>query len=77
MPDVGDILDLTLNEANRILEEMGETKDLDKRKSQSEVLNNLCQSAGVFFDLMSAAIGAAGFPDLDEFDGEEGFDEDD
>lgn len=53
MDDPSDVLSPTLVEAKRILKEMNETKDLETRKAQSEVLLNLCRSAGVFFDLMT------------------------
>jgi hypothetical protein len=53
MDDPSDVLGPTLVEAKRILKEMQATKDLEKRKAQSEVLLNLCRSAGVFFDLMT------------------------
>jgi hypothetical protein len=53
LEDPNDVLSPTLVEAKRILKEMSETKDLETRKAQSEVLLNLCRSAGVFFDLMT------------------------
>ena len=68
MLDPGDILDPTMTEAKRVLDEMRTTEDLDKRATQSEILLNLCQSAGVFFDLMADAISADGFPDPDNAD---------
>ena len=39
------------------------TKDLTQRREQSEILKNLCRSAGVFFDLMTDTMMANGFPD--------------
>jgi hypothetical protein len=62
MDDPNDVLSPTLVEARRILQEMSETKDLETRKAQSEVLLNLCRSAGVFFDLMTNTMLA----DLDD-----------
>ena len=65
MNDPGDILEPTLREAKRVLDEMKKTKDLSQRKDQSEILRNLCQSAGVFFDFMTDTM-ASGIPDMDE-----------
>ncbi len=67
MNDPGDILEPTLREAKRVLAEMKKTKDLAQRKDQSEILLNLCQSAGVFFDLMTESM-ASGLADMDEDD---------
>jgi hypothetical protein len=74
MIDPGDILEPTLEEAKRLLEEMRQTKDLEQRKTQSEVLRNLCQSAGIFFDLLANAMDVESFPDEEDeglFDEEE------
>jgi len=68
MHDPTDILEPTLAEAKRTLQEMKKTKDLDARKLQSEILKNLCESAGVFFDLMSNAMMADDFPGFLEND---------
>jgi len=76
MHDPGDILEPILAEASRVLEEMKKTKDLEKRKSQSETLKNLCESAGVFFNLMSDAMMADDFADFAmEEDASEGDDD--
>lgn len=74
MSNPGDVIDATMRETMRILEEMGQTKDLAQRKEQSEILKNLCQSAGVFFELMSDVM-ADGY--LDEDDESEFFGEGD
>lgn len=66
MLDPDDILQPTLKEAKRVLDEMRTTKDLAQRKDQSEILKNLCQSAGVFFDLMTDTMIAHGGLDLDD-----------
>ena len=71
MHDPGDILDPTMREAKRILDEMKKTKDLAQRKDQSEILRNLCQSAGVFFDFMTDTM-ASGFTDMEDIFAEEG-----
>ena len=65
MQDPGDILEPTMREAKRVLVEMKKTKDLAQRKDQSEILRNLCQAAGVFFDFMTDTM-ASGFPGMDE-----------
>ncbi len=65
MYDPRDILEPTLREAKRVLVEMKKTKDLAQRKDQSEILRNLCQAAGVFFDFMTGAM-TSGIPDMDE-----------
>ena len=74
MHNPDDILDSTMREAERIIDEMKKTKDLNQRKDQSEILNNLCQSAGVFFDFMSNTMMANGFPNMDKEDIFEGDD---
>lgn len=35
------------------LKTMAKTKDLDAKEAHSRIIKNLCQSLGVFFDLMS------------------------
>lgn len=64
----GDIIEPTLAEAARVLSEMKKTKDLDKRKTQSEILKNLCDSAGVFFGFMSDALMADALPDPEDME---------
>ena len=66
MIEPGDILESTLEEMKRVLVEMKKTKDIETRKDLSEILRNLCQSSGVFFDLMSEAMLSDGFPDDEE-----------
>ena len=66
MQDPTDILDPTMREAKRVLNEMRSTKDLAQRKDLSEILKNLCESAGVFFNLMTATMMADDFPDDDD-----------
>lgn len=63
-----ELLDGIVEEAHRTLAEMRKTTDTETRRLQSETVNNLCGSLGVFFDLMSNTM----FPDMpDEFDSEE------
>lgn len=69
MQEPDDILEPLLAEAKRTLVEMKKTKTLEERKTQSEILKNLCQSAGVFFDFMTDAMLADEFNDLDDFPG--------
>lgn len=73
LDDPNDVLSPTLVEAKRILKEMSEATDLETRKAQSEVLLNLCRSAGVFFDLMTNTMLA----DLDDEFMDEFVDEED
>lgn len=73
LDDPNDVLSPTLVEARRILKEMSEATDLETRKAQSEVLLNLCRSAGVFFDLMTNTMLA----DLDDEFMDEFVDEED
>lgn len=35
------------------LKTMSKTKDIDAKETHSRIIKNLCQSLGVFFDLMS------------------------
>ena len=71
MIDPGDVLDPMLAEVKRVLLEMKKTKDLGQRKMQSEIVKNLCESLGVFFDTMASAM-AGDIPDfLDEDDGDD------
>jgi hypothetical protein len=60
--DPTDILDPLIAQAKRTLAEMAKTKDLAERKTQSEIVHNLCQSLGVFFSMFMDAA-----PDPDEF----------
>jgi hypothetical protein len=68
MQDPTDILDPTMQEAKRVLIEMRSTKDLARRKELSEILKNLCESVGVFFNFMTATMRANDFPDDDDDD---------
>ena len=56
MIDLDNVLDPMLAEVSRLLVEMKKTKDLEKRKLQSEIIKNLCDSLGVFFDTMTGAM---------------------
>ncbi len=71
--DPADVLEPILAETKRVIEEMKNTKDLDIRKTQSEILQNLCNSASVFFDLISNAMLSDGWED--DWDGDEEEDE--
>lgn len=64
MSEPAELLDPIVDEAQRVLAEMKGTKDLQQRLTQSEILRNLCQSLGVFFDLMSNGIDEDDFEDL-------------
>jgi hypothetical protein len=64
-------LNATILEAKSIVGEMGKTKDLEKKKVQSEILKNLCESAGVFFHFLSDALLSDDFSPLDELDEDE------
>ena len=61
------IPDSISSETQRILTEMGKTKDLEQRRLQSEIVFNLCKSLGVFFDMMSNAM-LSDIPDVFESD---------
>ena len=61
-----DILDPLIDEIKDTIKEIRNTKDLEKRKTQSETLKNLCHSVGVFFDFMNDSMFADGLPDLEE-----------
>jgi hypothetical protein len=63
MNDPAELIDPILEQAKRALDEMSATKDLDQRKLQSEIVKNLCDSAGVFFDMMTGVM-----PDLSDLD---------
>lgn len=71
MTNPADIMEPILIETKRILEEMGRTKDLEERKTQSEIIKNLCESLGVFFDAMNGALMSGDMSDMFEEDGEE------
>jgi len=70
MIDPGDVFDPMLAEVNRVLLEMKKTKDLGQRKMQSEIVKNLCESLGVFFDTMGSAL-AGDIPDFLDEDGDD------
>lgn len=71
MTEPDDILETILTEAGRTLEEMKATGDLEARQAQSEILHNLCHSAGIFFDLMSNTMMPDGFPEFMELEEDE------
>lgn len=64
-----ELLEPLVAEAKRTISEMAATDDLEKRRMQSEIVSNLCQSLGVFFGMVAHA--------MDNFDEDEFFDEDD
>ena len=68
MQDPTEILEHIFAESKRVLQEMKATTDLKERKAQSKILRNLCQSAGVFFNLMSDTMMMDDFPDFLEDD---------
>ena len=72
MIDPDNVLDPMLAEVTRLLVEMKKTKDLEKRKLQSEIIKNLCESLGVFFDTMTNAM-AENMADLLEDEDEDIF----
>lgn len=50
-PDV--IIDGLTKELAAELKIMSKTKDMNAKETHSRIIKNLCQSLGVFFDLMS------------------------
>ena len=75
MNDPTDLIDPIVGQTKRTLTEMKKTSDLGERKVQSEIVENLCKSLGVFFEVMSNAMQS---PDLaDFFDDEDDEEEDD
>ena len=73
MFDPEDVLDPMIEEIQRLLAEMKDTRDLEQKKTQSEILKNVCTSLGVFFDFMSDALEG----DMVDFLDEEEEDEED
>lgn len=65
MNDPDNLLTPMFTEVNRLLVEMKKTKDLEKRKIQSEIVKNLCESLGVFFDTLTNTM-AGGIEDDDD-----------
>jgi len=47
---------------------MSKTKDIDAKETHSRIIKNLCQSLGVFFDLMSEVMPFDPNDDLDNED---------
>ena len=56
------------NELSAELKTMSKTKDLDAKETHSRIIKNLCQSLGVFFDLMSEVMPFDPNDDLDNED---------
>ena len=51
--DPDKIIDGLTKELAAELKIMSKTKDIDAKETHSRIIKNLCQSLGVFFDLMS------------------------
>ena len=51
MVGLSELLNSINAETKRVLDEMERTKDFFERKIQSEIVLNLCQSLGVFFNM--------------------------
>ena len=62
------ITDLT-RELSAELKTMSKTKDIDAKEAHSRIIKNLCQSLGVFFDLMSEMMPYG--PDDDDLNNED------
>ncbi len=56
------LIDPIIEETRRALVSLKRTKDLNKRKIQSEIVYNLCRSLGVFFDLISEVMRPENIP---------------
>lgn len=63
-----DTIDMILEEAQRVLNEMKKTKAIDQRKVQSEVLLNLCQSFQVFAELVTSMMDEDDIDPFSDFD---------
>ncbi|WP_020586733.1 hypothetical protein [Desulfobacter curvatus] len=48
------------------LKTMSKTKDLNEKEAHSRIIKNLCQSLGVFFDLMNEMMPFDPDDDLDD-----------
>lgn len=66
MSDPNEIFGPVIRETVRVLKEMAKTDSLEDRKLQSEIVNNLCQSIGMFLDLMSSTAIDSDYLDYDE-----------
>jgi hypothetical protein len=51
--DTEKIMDGLSRELNSALKAMGKTKNLDEKEAYSRIIKNLCESQGVFLDLIS------------------------
>ena len=51
------------------LKTMSKTKDINEKETHSRIIKNLCQSLGVFFDLMNEMMSYDSDDDLDDEDG--------
>jgi hypothetical protein len=56
------VIEPLMAETMRTISEMSRTNDLEQRRLQSEIVRNLCESLGVFLELMED------FIDPDEFE---------
>lgn len=50
------------------LKTMSKTKDINEKETHSRIIKNLCQSLGVFFDLMNEMMSYDPDDDLDDED---------
>ncbi len=66
--DPDKIIDGLTKELAAELKIMSKTKDIDAKEAHSRIIKNLCQSLGVFFDLMSEMMPYGSGDDLDNED---------
>lgn len=66
--DPDKIIDGLTKELAAELKIMSKTKDIDAKETHSRIIKNLCQSLGVFFDLMSEMMPYGPGDDLDNED---------
>jgi hypothetical protein len=58
------------NELAAELKTISKTKDINEKEAHSRIIKNLCQSLGVFFDLMSEMMPYDHDDDDDDLDNE-------
>ncbi|HKL81877.1 MAG TPA: hypothetical protein VJ879_05115 [Desulfobacter sp.] len=66
--DPDKIIDGLTKELAAELKTMSKAKDLETKETHSRIIKNLCQSLGVFFDLMSEMMPYGPDDDLDNED---------
>lgn len=55
MDEIENILSSLTKSINQSIKDFTECKDLSQKKSQAEIIKLLCESMGVFFDVMNNA----------------------